>query len=252
MRKLADAPARAARRAGRHAERHADRAVPHPGIQPLVEAHALAHTVHGVDGLAVEQAKVARSFRQHGAAQPPEGGVEEPREETVRQAVGVPVDAPAIDHVGALAPVPDEVGDQLGRMLEVGVHEHGGVAGRVGEPGCRRDLLAEVAAERDRLEARIASVERPQHRHRAVRGAVVDEDRLPLEAQAVEHRAQTLHQGRDRACLVEAGHDHRQPRATRRPWLLPGRRLGRGGHTGRHARHVKDLQCQETVAALPR
>ena len=45
-------------------ERHADRTEAHPGEQPLVEAHALPHQVHGVDGLAVEQAEVAGAFRQ--------------------------------------------------------------------------------------------------------------------------------------------------------------------------------------------
>ena len=40
-------------------------------------------------------------------------------------------------------------------MLQVGIHQHGGIARHVAEAGRHGDLLAEVAAERDRLDAAV-------------------------------------------------------------------------------------------------
>jgi hypothetical protein len=50
----------------------------------------------------------------------------------------------------ALAPAGQELGDDLGGILEVAVHgDHRGAAGQV-EAGAERRLVAEIAAEVDR------------------------------------------------------------------------------------------------------
>ena len=90
-------------------ERHADRAETHPGEQPLVEPDALAHAVHGVDRLAVEQAKVAGAFGQRRAAQLLERRIEGARGPAVEEAVGVAIEALAVDDLEALAPMLDEL-----------------------------------------------------------------------------------------------------------------------------------------------
>src|SRR5262249_17724893 len=57
---LAWPPARAAEPMPRlHLEWYAGGSEAHPREQPLVEAHPLAHAVHGIDRLAVEQTKIA-------------------------------------------------------------------------------------------------------------------------------------------------------------------------------------------------
>ena len=50
-----------------------------------------------------------------------------------------------VDDVAARAPVIEHPRDQLGRVLEVGVEHHHGVAAGVVEPGRERGLVTEVA-----------------------------------------------------------------------------------------------------------
>ena len=50
-----------------------------------------------------------------------------------------------VDHVEPAAPAGDQVGDHLGRVLQVGVDHDHRVAARVVEPGGDGDFLAEVA-----------------------------------------------------------------------------------------------------------
>ena len=56
---------------------------------------------------------------------------------------------------------------------------------------------------------------------RAVGRAVIDEDDLPVEAEALQHRPQPGEQRLEPALLVEHGHNHRERGAARSRW--PGR-----------------------------
>ena len=64
-------------------------------------------------------------------------------------------------------------------MLEIGIHDDGGSTLHVTQSCCDRDLLAEVATEGNRLDARIRAVETFQFGECAVRRSVIDEDDLP-------------------------------------------------------------------------
>ena len=81
--------------------------------------------------------------------------------------VQVAVRAQAEDHGIALAPARDEGLDQLGRVLQVGVHDDGRTPAGMVQPGGDRDLLAEVPAERD------GAVARGRHRGADAAGASV-------------------------------------------------------------------------------
>jgi hypothetical protein len=95
-------------------------------------------------------------------------------------------EAAGVDHVVALAPFRHHVGDQLGRVLEVGVDQHDRVAARGIDAGGQGRLVAEIARQRDDLDARVLRVEREQGRERAVAAPVVDEDQLEVQAERCE------------------------------------------------------------------
>jgi len=143
-------------------ERHADRPEANPGVEALVEAGPLAHAVHGVDGLAVEQAKVARTLGQDGAGEAVERGIEAARPPAVQQRVGLAINPLGIDDIVAGAPLLHELTEDLRRMLQVAIHQHGGIAAHIAQPGGNGDLLAEIAAEGDGLDALVLRVQRLQ------------------------------------------------------------------------------------------
>jgi hypothetical protein len=80
----------------------------------------------------------------------------------------------------------------------------------VGEASGGRDFLAEVAAERDGLEASVTIVELFEGEESCIRRAVVDADHLPVVADPVQHGAQPVRQPIQAALLVEHRHDDRK------------------------------------------
>ena len=93
-------------------------------------------------------------------------------------------------------------------MLQVCVHQHDGVAGRVADAGGERDFLAEVAAERDRLDAAVAGVDLAEVVDRVVARSVVDEHQLPRQSiERVEHRREPGDQPLQVGGLVEDRND---------------------------------------------
>ena len=69
--------------------------------------------------------------------------------------------------------MPDEFGNERGRMLQVRIERDDGVAIGVFEPGRESRLVAEVAAQGQIANARIGAGHAAQHFERAVARAVV-------------------------------------------------------------------------------
>ena len=87
-----------------------------------------------------------------------------------------------VGHVGPRLPGLDQLQAHLGRVLEVGVHDHHRVApGRGVEAGGHRDLVAEVAGQRDHRDPLVGLAELEQQVERLVAAAVVDVDELEVE-----------------------------------------------------------------------
>ncbi len=110
--------------------------------------------------------------------EPPDDAVEQRRGEQLEAALAGAPAARRVDDVVAVAKLGEEVVDQLGRVLQVAVHQHDRVAARRVEPGGRRDLVAEVARERDDAQVRVGVGRAEQLLERRVAAAVVDQDHL--------------------------------------------------------------------------
>ena len=71
------------------------------------------------------------------------------------------------------------LGDELGRVLQVGIHDDHAVAGDVIEAGQHGSFLAVVAREVEVVDAGVFLVEAGQDGQCVVAAAVVDEEHLP-------------------------------------------------------------------------
>ena len=123
-------------------------------------------------------------------------------------------------------------------MLQIGIHDHDDVAAGMVEPGGDRDLLAEIPAEGNGIDARVGFVQQAQHRKRAVPAAIVDADDLPGGDAAIEHALQPLDQERQVVGLVMDGDDDGKLGP---PWLGGG--VGRGGEGLRGRQGFDDLSA---------
>ena len=135
-------------------------------------------------------------------------GVEDPREQSPPQRVAA-VRLPAGDEVEALVELGQQARDLGGVVLEVAVDRDDGLALRLGEAGGERGRLAEVAAQAHDPGVRRPRVEPRQGGERAVRRAVVDEDRLPGLPGRLERRLELLVEQGDAPFLVVDRDDDR-------------------------------------------
>jgi hypothetical protein len=85
------------------------------------------------------------------------------------------------------SPFGDELRDDLGRVLQIRVHDDDRVAPGMVESGGDGDLLAEIAAEGDGGQAPIGGADLAQRLQRVVLRAVVDEDDFERQADPLQH-----------------------------------------------------------------
>lgn len=161
----------------------------------------------GLHDAPVHQPEVPRVDRHVHVGDPPEQPVEalcRPAHETAALAVGTL----AVHDVKSLPPLPDEVADQLGRVLEVTVQQDHRVAG--GDPHSAREgaLGAEGPGMRDHDDPGIALGQTAQDLTAVVRTTVVHEDDLVVHPDLREDRGETLVHDRDGA-RVEVARDDR-------------------------------------------
>ena len=127
--------------------------------------------------------------------------------QTLKVSLAVPRRAAGINDVIALLPASDEVGDQFGRVLQIGVDDHHRAPSGVINPGGQRDFLAEIARQRDQADTRILSMVGANHLGRCVFAAVVGENDLPGETRGVQRRASPRQELGQHDFLVISGHD---------------------------------------------
>src|SRR5690606_6678503 len=83
-----------------------------------------------------------------------------------------------MNHLGALLPLLQQLGNDGSRMLQIGVHGDHDLALRRSEAGEQRGLLAEVAAEPDALDPRVLGREPSDDLEGAISTAIIDDDDL--------------------------------------------------------------------------
>ena len=113
-------------------------------------------------------------------------------------------------HFRPVAPCRHQLGNDLGRILQIRIHRHHRVCRRGGgQAGGQRRLQSEISGKVDELETGIPRVLSGNQLDRPVLAAVVDEDRRP-DAVGVrsEYRGQPRQQLRQDGLFVEDGnHD---------------------------------------------
>ncbi len=136
-----------------------------PGREPAHEAVALWHGHEGVHHPPVQQPEIARVRGDVDRGQAADGAVEHGGGEQLEARLAGTFSPLRVDHLGALTPPRDEVGDDLGRVLQVGVDDDHGVAAGVVQAGGDGDLVAEVAREVDHAHARVTRGSRAGRAH---------------------------------------------------------------------------------------
>ncbi len=128
-----------------------------PGAHPAQEAGALAQPQQRVQRRAVEQPEVPGVGLEVDLGEAAHDRVEPARGGELHARLALPHAPLGDDDVRAVAPASDQLGDQLGRVLEVAVEHHHRVADRVVEAGGDRHLVAERPREVQHAHARVAS-----------------------------------------------------------------------------------------------
>ena len=173
----------------------------------------------------VHEPEVAGIERNGDVGEPIEDSIEGAGRPALEPRLAVAFGAQAVSDVGAPAPAFQHLGDDLGRVLEVGVDEGDGITGRAFHAAGHGDLMAEIARQGEHPPPRIGALQLAQEVQRRVAAAVVDIDELEVELgdgfQGGDEAAMGL---ADDRFLVEAGDDDRQERA--------GGYLTRGGGGG--------------------
>ena len=140
-------------------ERHADATEANPGIKPFGEAGALTHGAQGLHRFAVEQTEITGSGRERGFTGHGKQFVKPFRKGFPQRAVGGPINALPINDRIALTPFFNKFSNDFRGMLKVSINDDTGLSACMVKACCNRNLLAEVAAERQSAIARIELVE---------------------------------------------------------------------------------------------
>ena len=174
---------------------------------------ALGHGEQQVEHAAGHEAEIAGVGRNVDVGHPADQAVEGRGGGALEQALAVALAALAVDHVGALVEQRHHVGQQFGRILQVGVDDQDALAAAYREAGRERQLVAVVAHQLHRNDARVPGGRLGHDIPGAVARAVVDQHDLAGAADAVQHGADTAHElGQDFLLVVARGH-HGQRRA---------------------------------------
>src|SRR5690606_37229987 len=118
-----------------------------------------------------------------------------------------------VNDVPAVLPLPDELQADLGRVLQIRVHDDDRVPEGVVDAGGDGDLVPEVAGQVDDRDAVVAPGQLDEAVERAVRAAVVDEDELDVDVDRGDSRTDPLVEQIDVAFLAVDRQDVRDQRA---------------------------------------
>ena len=170
----------------------------------------LAHPVQDVQHPPVDEAKIADVDRRVEVGDDAEQPVEEGRAQSAEEGLALAPAPYRVHDVVLFAPARDQLRDDLGRVLQVAVHDHDRLAGRPIEARRDGDLVPEVSRERQDLVPGVSPCEQGHQDRRLVGASIVDEDDLGRLAQGVEDLRQPLFERPERLLLVVDRDDDRK------------------------------------------
>ena len=177
-----------------------------PTAQSAKEGPLVAAGDECVDDGAGDQAEVSGVGWDVDLGHAAEDSVEEERGGAFEPAFPASVSSLGVDDVVSLVGFGDHVGDQFGRVLEIGVDDDRFLAAAVFETREDGELMAEVSAEAQNLDARVVVGELGEDFCAVVAAAVVDEDDFTA-GQRIEHVAEALMEFAETFLLVVDGND---------------------------------------------
>ena len=104
----------------------------------------LGQVPEDVDRGPVKQAKIIAPRRNRGGGEPVEHPIEQPRCHPFATGKVLNVQPHGVDDFVPGLPLLEHLGNEVGGVLQVAVHEDDGIAGGVGQPRAEGGLLAEV------------------------------------------------------------------------------------------------------------
>ena len=159
---------------------------PDPRHHPTNEPRLFGQAEERVERPARHQPEIACVERDRRVGDPVEHAIESRRRRAFEHRLAIALAADGIDDIGLLiAHRRAHVGEQFGRILQIGVDDEDLRAAAQVEPGGQRQLVPVIAAEIDRDEAWIGGGQPLHHRPAVVAAAIVDENDLII----VAHRA---------------------------------------------------------------
>jgi len=199
----------------RHIEGDLLARVAEPGHHAAVETHPLGQALQVARHLPVEQLEVAGAVDRD-AGQAPEQPIETTRQRTSWPALVAAIALDGLHHQGAAAPALEHVGQQLGRVLQVGIegdeNPGRGMRESVLKAGLQRRFLAEIAREAQHPQRRMLACQALQAGGTVVVRAVIhgDQPDARLRCRLLRRAQNARHGQRQPGCFVEHRHDEAQ------------------------------------------
>ena len=130
----------------------------HPDRETTHEAVVLAHRHQRVHNAPIEQAKVARVAWDLDGRDTRDQPIERRGGQQLETGLARAPGTLGVDHLDAGLPTRNQLRDNLGRILQIGVHDDDGVATSVVKSCGDGNLMAEITREIDHTHAGIALV----------------------------------------------------------------------------------------------
>src|SRR5688572_15571939 len=227
-----------------------DRPLPEadPGEQAFQDPVALRQAVERIERAPAQQTEVTGIDRDWHVAQAVHHAVEPVCRQSLEPVLPRPMTAAHVHDVGTAAPFFEHRRDQFWGILQVRVDDDRRRAMCLAETRAHRLLLAEVAAQPNRADARIEGTQLPQDERRAVRAAVVDVNDLKAARRVLDRREQAAVKLDEYGIFVAYRNDHAQRASDARADGSPRRREN-GAHAKLQRRfRTKPLHITTVVA----
>ncbi len=163
-----------------------------PGGESAHVAVLFGQAVEGVDGFAVDEAEVTGVDGHFHFSDLAHETIKDVGEGFFEGRFAFALGADGVDDLVALLPFGDEIGDDFGGVLEVGVDDDGSIAGAVVHAGGDGTLVAEVSGELDIFDGGVVLGGEFDPFEAVVGAAIVDEEKFELVGKLIEEGGETL------------------------------------------------------------